>query len=181
MGELQDFVAELLERQGAAVEKLDAGGLEVLVPQRLQETLGFAELVQLSFGANRPGHAIPIGLEGDWLDRFGALLGEHGRWAERQLTLTGAPEAPGNPERVGQIVAMSTAAREENLVGAELDLCTDRCFARRSHRRVTVGAESHRVGWRGAANLGLRRVLPFGRCSGCSCILARSHHLTCST
>jgi hypothetical protein len=100
MGELQDFVAELLERQGAAVETLDAGGLEVLVPQPLQETLGFAELAQLSFGANRPGHAIPIGLEGDWLDRFGALLGEHGRWAERQLTLADAPEAPGNPERV---------------------------------------------------------------------------------
>ncbi len=35
-------------------------------------------------------------------------------------------------EPVGQIVAMSTAAREENLVGAELDLCTDRCFARRA-------------------------------------------------
>src|SRR5712672_4364415 len=76
---------------------------------------------------------------------------------------------------------MSAAAREENLVGAKLDLCTDRCFARRSHRLVTVGAESHRVGWHGAANLGFRRVLPFGRCSGCSCILARSHHLTSST
>src|ERR1700736_2880060 len=75
---------------------------------------------------------------------------------------------------------MRTAAREETLVGAELDLCTDRCFARRSHRRVTVGAESHRVGWRDAANLGFRRVLPFGRCSGCSCIPSRSHHLTSS-
>jgi hypothetical protein len=100
MGELQDFVAELLERHGAAVETLEAGGLEVLVPQPLQETLGFAELAQLSFGANRPSHAIPIGLEGDWLERFGALLGEHGRWAERQLTLTGAAEAPSDPERV---------------------------------------------------------------------------------
>jgi len=64
MGELQDFVAELLERQGAAVETLDGGGLDVLVPQPLEETLGFAELVQLSFGANRPGHAIRSDLKG---------------------------------------------------------------------------------------------------------------------
>src|SRR6267378_4337706 len=64
-------------------------------------------------------------------------------------------------EPVGQIVAMSAAAREENLVGAELDLSTDRCFARRSHRRVTVGAESHRVGWRGAANLGFLRLATY--------------------
>jgi hypothetical protein len=100
MGELRDFVAELLERRGAAVETLQADGLEVLAPQALREALGWPELAQLSFGAQRPAQAIPIGLEGDWLDRFGALLGDKGRWAERQLTLTGAPEAPGDPERV---------------------------------------------------------------------------------
>ena len=50
--------------------------------------------------ANSRIRAIRIGLEGDWLDRFGALLGERGRWAERQLTLPGAARAPGDPERM---------------------------------------------------------------------------------
>jgi len=100
MSELRDFVAQLVERHGAAAEPLEADRLEVLAPQPLQKALGWPELVELSFGANRPARAIPIGLEGDWLDRFGALLGEHGRWAERQLGPKGAPEAPGSPERV---------------------------------------------------------------------------------
>jgi hypothetical protein len=40
---------------------------------------------------------------------------------------------------------MCTAAREENLVGAKLDLRMRRRFARRRHRRMTVGAECRRV------------------------------------
>jgi hypothetical protein len=100
MAELRDFVAELIERHGAVVETLEGDGLEVLAPQPLRQALGWPELAQLSFGAHRPAHAIPIGLEGDWLDRFGALLGEHGRWAERQLTLNDTPDAPADPERV---------------------------------------------------------------------------------
>ncbi len=100
MGELQDFVAELLERRGAASERLEADGLEVLAPEPLREALGWPELAQLSFGAQRSDHAIRIGLEGDWLDRFGALLGENGRWAERQVTLTDAPQTPADPQRV---------------------------------------------------------------------------------
>jgi predicted RNA-binding Zn-ribbon protein involved in translation (DUF1610 family) len=99
MGELRDFVAEMLERQGAAVDPVEPDGLDVLSPQPLREAMGWPELARLGFGAQRPEQAIPIGLEGDWLDRFGALLGEHGRWAERQLTLAGTPIAPGDPER----------------------------------------------------------------------------------
>jgi hypothetical protein len=100
MGELRDFVAEVLERRGAAVEAVEPEGLEVLAPKPLRDAMGWPELALLGFGAQRPERAIPIGLEGDWLDRFGALLGEQGRWTERQLTLPGLPVVPGDPERL---------------------------------------------------------------------------------
>ena len=93
MGELRDFVAGVLEHQGAAVEIIEPDQLEALVPQSLQQTTGWPELARLRFGAQGPERAIPIGLEGDWLERFGSLLGEHGRWAERQLTLSEARRA----------------------------------------------------------------------------------------
>ena len=100
MGELRNFVAEVLERRGAAVEAVEPEGLEVLAPKPLRDAMGWPELALLGFGAQRPARAIPIGLEGDWLDRFGPLLGEQGRWTERQLTLPGLPVVPGDPERL---------------------------------------------------------------------------------
>ncbi len=101
MGELRDFVAGVLERRGAVVEPVEADGLEVLAPEPLRRVMGWPELARLRFGSHAPEQAIRIGLEGDWLDRFGALLGEDGRWAERQLALTGRPlAAPGDPERI---------------------------------------------------------------------------------
>ncbi len=98
MGELRDFVAEVLERRGAAVEAMEPDGLEVLAPEPLRKALGWPELARLGFGACRPEQAIPIGLEGDWLDRFGALLGEDGRWSERQIS--GGLAACSDPERI---------------------------------------------------------------------------------
>jgi hypothetical protein len=98
MGELRDFVAEVLERRGAAVEAMETDGLEVLAPEPLRKTLGWPELARLGFGAQRPEQAIPIGLEGDWLDRFGALLGDDGRWSERQFS--GGPASCGDPQRI---------------------------------------------------------------------------------
>jgi hypothetical protein len=101
MGELRDFVAGVLERRGAAVEPVEADGLEVLAPEPLRRAMGWPELARLRFGSRATDQAIRIGLEGDWLDRFGALLDEHGRWAERQLALTGrALAAPGDAERI---------------------------------------------------------------------------------
>ena len=101
MGELRDFVAGVLERRGAAVEPVAADGLEVLAPEPLRRAMGWPELARLRFGSGATDQAIRIGLEGDWLDRFGALLGEQGRWAERQLALTGrALAAPGDAERI---------------------------------------------------------------------------------
>ncbi len=98
MGELRGFVAEVLERRGAAVETVEPDGLEALAPEPVRKTLGWPELAQLSFGTQRSEGAIPIGLEGDWLDRFGALLGDDGRWSERQFS--GGPPSCGDPERM---------------------------------------------------------------------------------
>jgi hypothetical protein len=98
MGELRDFVADVLERRGAAVEAMEPDGLEVMAPEPLRKALGWPELARLGFGAQRPEQAIPMGLEGDWLDRFGALLGNDGRWSERQVC--GGLTSCGDPERI---------------------------------------------------------------------------------
>src|SRR5260370_42533736 len=98
MGEVREFVAEVLERRGGAVEAVEPDGLEVLAPDPLRKALGRSELVRLGFGAQRPEQAIPVGLEGDWLDRFGTLLGEGGRGTERQLSRGPAPS--GAPPRL---------------------------------------------------------------------------------
>src|SRR5687768_4894677 len=75
MGDLREFVAETLELNGAVVEQLAPDGLEVLAPEPVRKVMGWPELARLGFGGERPSGAIPIGLEGDWLDRFGTLLG----------------------------------------------------------------------------------------------------------
>ena len=87
MSELRDFVADLLERKGAAVDAaVDPDELEVLAPAPVRKATGWPELARLGFGRERSHGAIPIGLEGDWLDRFGALLGDEGRWSEREAS-----------------------------------------------------------------------------------------------
>jgi hypothetical protein len=98
MRELRDFAFGMLERHGAVVEVLEPDELEVLAPEPLRRVMGWPELARLGFGGQRRDQAIRIGLEGDCLDRFGGLLGGHGRWAERQLTLPGRPL--NDPERV---------------------------------------------------------------------------------
>jgi hypothetical protein len=100
MGALRDFVADMLESEGAVLEPVEPEGLRVLAPEPLRAALGWSELVQLGFGAERSPEAIPIGLEGDWLDRFGALLGERGRFAERQLGDAYPIAPPSDPERL---------------------------------------------------------------------------------
>jgi hypothetical protein len=100
MGALRDFVADMLESEGAAVEPVEPEGLEVLAPEPLRAAMGWPEFARLGFGATLPAGAMPIGLEGDWLDRFGALLGERGRFAERQLVVADNVAAPSDPERL---------------------------------------------------------------------------------
>jgi len=100
MGALRDFVADMLESEGAVIEPVEPDGLEVLAPEPLRATMRWPEYVRLGFGATLPAGAMPIGLEGDWLDRFGALLSEHGRFAERQLVVADNVPAPNDPERL---------------------------------------------------------------------------------
>ena len=97
-GRMQRFVAELLTAKGALVEPIEPEGLEVLAPPPVRDALGLAEIDRLGFGPVLPREAQRVGLEGDWLERFGRLLGEHGRSARR--VLAPEPRAPGDPERV---------------------------------------------------------------------------------
>ena len=100
MGALREFVADMLESEGAVVEPVEPDGLEVLAPEPVRAAIGWPEFAQLGFGATLPAGAIPIGLEGDWLGRIGALLGERGRLAERQLVTANDVAAPSDPQRL---------------------------------------------------------------------------------
>jgi len=99
MGALRDFVADLLDSEGAVIEPVEPDGLDVLAPDQVRAAMGWPELARLGFGAQLPAGAMPIALEGDWLDRFGALVGERGRFAERQLVLPAPVAPPADPER----------------------------------------------------------------------------------
>ena len=85
MGPLQGFVAELLTQDGALVEPIEPEGLEVLAPSPLRDTLGLNELSRLGFGTTLPAGAQRVGIENDWLARFGRLLGDRGRSARLML------------------------------------------------------------------------------------------------
>jgi hypothetical protein len=98
MSALRDFVADLLERRGAAVEALGSDRLEVLAPAPLQRQLGWPDLTHLGFGTQQAPGTVAIALEGDWLDRFGALLADEGRWSEREVRLAAPVPPPSNPE-----------------------------------------------------------------------------------
>jgi hypothetical protein len=100
LSELQQFVAEVLEHRGAAVEALGPEQLAVLAPAALQQQFGWPELTHLDFGTQRAEGTIAIALEGDWLERFGALLGEQGRWSEREVHPSSTIPPPGDPERL---------------------------------------------------------------------------------
>ena len=100
MSELRDFVADLLERRGAAVEALGSDRLEVLAPAPLQRQLGWPELSHLSFGTQQAPGTVAIALEGDWLDCFGALLADAGRWSEREVRPPAPVPSPSDPERL---------------------------------------------------------------------------------
>jgi hypothetical protein len=109
MTALRDFVADLMERQGAAVEPLEPDGLAVIAPPEIRAAFGWPELARLGFGAELPPAAQRIGIEGDWLERFGALLADHGRRAERQIVLD-QPPAAGDPERLlGHVLDLPNA------------------------------------------------------------------------
>ena len=95
---MQRFVADLLTREGALVEAIEPEGLEILAPLAVQQAIGVPELSRLGFGASVPSGAQRVGIESDWLDRFGRLIGERGRVARHVL----CPDlrAHSDPDRV---------------------------------------------------------------------------------
>ncbi|MBV9290295.1 MAG: hypothetical protein JO288_21175 [Hyphomicrobiales bacterium] len=99
MTALRDFVAELMEREGAAVEALAPDGLAVMAPPRVRAALGWPELARLGFGPDSPAGAQRIGVEGGWLERFDALIADRGRHAERQIDCD-PPPVLSDPERL---------------------------------------------------------------------------------
>ena len=99
MAVLREFVADLMERRGAAVEPIEPDGLMVVAPAEIRAAFGWPELARLGFGSELPASAQRVGMEGDWLERFGAQLGGNGLYAARQVILD-QPPAAGDPERL---------------------------------------------------------------------------------
>jgi hypothetical protein len=98
MAELLSFVETLLELGGAATERIDPDGLEVLAPPALQRMLNIPELTRLGFGARLPDGAQRVMLESEWLDRLERSMGTQGRAIRRVLDVKNV--APSNPERI---------------------------------------------------------------------------------
>ena len=98
MGRMQSFVADLLTQQGALVESIEPEGLEVLAPPPVQQALGVNELSRLGFGATLPAGAVRVGIESDWLDRFGRSIGERGRYTRLVLSADSPPLS--DPQRI---------------------------------------------------------------------------------
>ncbi len=100
MTAFREVVAELLEYEGAVVEAIEPDGLDVLAPVPLRKAFDWPELVRLGFGSGAPAGAIRIGLDDDWLERLGTVLGERGRIAERHIQLPEGDIPPNDPQRL---------------------------------------------------------------------------------
>ncbi|MBA3323627.1 MAG: hypothetical protein H0T45_19570 [Pyrinomonadaceae bacterium] len=94
----RDFAARLLDYEGVLVERIEPEGLELLAPAPVAQVLQIPELARLGFAAELPASAERVGLESDWLERFGHLLGERGHTARVVLPVA-LPQLT-NPERV---------------------------------------------------------------------------------
>jgi hypothetical protein len=97
-GRMQRFAARLLTEGGALAEPIEPEGLEVLAPPPIQQALGVGEFARFGFGPSLPPGAQRVGIESDWLGRFGAVVGERGRWS-RQVVDPGSRKSP-DAERV---------------------------------------------------------------------------------
>ena len=70
-----------------------------MAPPEVRAALGWPELARLGFGADLPAGAERIGVEGGWLERFGGLIADRGRHAERQIECDPLPVLS-DPERL---------------------------------------------------------------------------------
>lgn len=97
---LRDFVAHLMECDGALVERIDPLGIEFVVPDRLSKSLGLPEQGRLGFGWQIPENAQRVSFESDWLDRLGGVMGQRGRTLRTALNIQCSP--PALPERLAE-------------------------------------------------------------------------------
>ncbi len=114
MGVVSDLFAEILEREGAVVERLAPDTLDVVSPPHVQEHLHVPELVRLGFGSEVPEGALRVVLDPDWVSRLEGLLSRRGRWASVVLDPPNLP--PAAPERVVEhnvVLANATVRIEE--------------------------------------------------------------------
>lgn len=95
---LREFVADMMGREGAVVEKVEPEGLDYMAPAALQKALGLSEFGRLGFGAELPAGAERVGFESDWIDKLERLIGERGRALRCALN----PQVPpvSSPERM---------------------------------------------------------------------------------
>ena len=101
MSELREFVVDLMEHRGAVVEAMESGRARGAgAASRCDKPWAGPSWRGSASGPSARAGAIAIGLEGDWLERFDALLGADGRWSARARVSTAGSAAPGDPERV---------------------------------------------------------------------------------
>ncbi|MFH1176435.1 MAG: hypothetical protein V1750_03430 [Acidobacteriota bacterium] len=98
MSLLAELLTELLQREGAIVDRSSPEILDVVSPPHVQRCLHLDEWARLSFGPARAGASQRVTLDSDWLQRLDELLGGRGRH-DLQTLLMDCP-APGDPERV---------------------------------------------------------------------------------
>jgi hypothetical protein len=95
---LRDFVARVMDREGAVVELTGPEILNFIAPEPLQQRLGIAEFGQLGFSGDLADGVHRVSFESDWIERLGSVLGERGRVLKLALDVP-AP-APSHPERM---------------------------------------------------------------------------------
>ncbi len=118
MNPLQQFIAELLEKKGAAVAPCEPESLEVVAPAEVQEALGLPEWSRLGFGAELPPNASRISLESDWIERMAALIGDRGALLRRAIEVENP--TPNHPTRILQhgLELLNATYRLENVTPA---------------------------------------------------------------
>lgn len=95
---LLQFTNELLDRHGAAIEPISPDGLELLLPEPLQNAMNLPEEARLGFSSELPDQAQRVSLESDWMDCFSRLLGDEGHHGD--CAWSGTVNPPSSPERI---------------------------------------------------------------------------------
>lgn len=95
---LAELTAHLLEREGAAIERVGPELLEVLAPPHVRRALELPELGWVGFGAEPIPGARQASLESDFVERLTGLLGERGRRV--RVAVASAGPHPSSPQRM---------------------------------------------------------------------------------